>query len=92
MIRTHKRAVRDFDEALFGHISFSLSNAVRSSGVWIDRRHIIGVPTGQPTKCYYQQLTRYSAAFAFASDVCHAGVGRWTEAPRKTIRASWAMC
>jgi acyl-CoA dehydrogenase len=64
-----KRAVRDFDEALFGHISFSLSNAVRSLVYGLTGGYIIGVPTGQPTKHYYQALTRYSAAFAFASDV-----------------------
>jgi acyl-CoA dehydrogenase len=64
-----KRAVVDFDEALFGHISFSLSNAVRSLLYGLTGGHIIGVPTEQPTKHYYQALTRYSAAFAFAADV-----------------------
>jgi len=61
--------VRDFDEALFGHISFSLSNAVRSLAYGLTGGYIIGVPTDHPTKRYYQALTRYSAAFAFASDV-----------------------
>ncbi len=65
----NKRAVHEFDEALFGHISFSLSNAVRSLVYGLTGGHIIGVPTGQPTKHYYQALTRYSAAFAFAADV-----------------------
>ena len=64
-----KRAVREFDAALFGHISFSLSNAVRSLVYGLTGGRIIGVPTEQPTKAYYQALTRYSAAFAFASDV-----------------------
>ncbi|HLP97383.1 MAG TPA: acyl-CoA dehydrogenase [Sideroxyarcus sp.] len=64
-----KRAVHDFDEALFGHISFSLSNAVRSLVYGLTGGRIIGVPTEQPTKRYYQALTRYSAAFAFAADV-----------------------
>jgi acyl-CoA dehydrogenase len=64
-----KRAVREFDAALFGHISFSLSNAVRSLAYGLTGGHIIGVPTEQPTKQYYQALTRYSAAFAFAADV-----------------------
>ena len=64
-----KRAVREFDEALFGHISFSLSNAVRSLVYGLTGGRIIGVPTEQPTKRYYQALTRYSAAFAFAADV-----------------------
>jgi len=64
-----ERAVRDFDAALFGHISFSLSNAVRSLVYGLTGGLIIGVPTEQPTRSYYQALTRYSAAFAFASDV-----------------------
>ncbi len=64
-----KRAVREFDEALFGHISFSLSNAVRSLVYGLTGGRIIGVPTEQPTRRYYQALTRYSAAFAFAADV-----------------------
>jgi acyl-CoA dehydrogenase len=67
--RDNKRAVQAFDEALFGHISFSLSNAVRSLVYGLSGGYIIGVPTMQPTKRYYQALTRYSAAFAFASDV-----------------------
>jgi acyl-CoA dehydrogenase len=65
----NKRAVREFDEALFGHISFSLSNAVRSLVYGLTGGHIINVPTEQPTRQYYQALTRYSAAFAFAADV-----------------------
>jgi acyl-CoA dehydrogenase len=65
----NKRAVRDFDEAFFGHISFTLSNAVRSLLYGLTGGLIIGVPTEAPTKRYYQALTRYSAAFAFAADV-----------------------
>ncbi|MBI4807867.1 MAG: acyl-CoA dehydrogenase [Nitrosomonadales bacterium] len=65
----NKRAVREFDEAFFGHISFTLSNAVRSLLYGLTGGLIIGVPTEQPTKRYYQALTRYSAAFAFAADV-----------------------
>jgi acyl-CoA dehydrogenase len=64
-----KRAVQEFDAALFGHISFSLSNAVRSLVYGLTGGRIIGVPTEQPTRRYYQALTRYSAAFAFASDI-----------------------
>ncbi|MDO8988586.1 MAG: acyl-CoA dehydrogenase [Sideroxyarcus sp.] len=71
----NKRAVQEFDAALFGHISFSLSNAVRSLVYGLTGGYIIGVPTEQPTKRYYQALTRYSAAFAFASDVAMLVLG-----------------
>jgi acyl-CoA dehydrogenase len=64
-----RRAVHNFDDALFGHISFSMSNAVRSLIYGLTGGYVIGVPTEQPTKHYYQALTRYSAAFAFAADV-----------------------
>ena len=67
--QNNKRAVLEFDAALFGHISFSLSNAVRSLIYGLTGGRIIGVPTAAPTRRYYQALTRYSAAFAFAADV-----------------------
>jgi acyl-CoA dehydrogenase len=69
------RAVVEFDAALFGHISFSLSNAVRSLVYGLTGGYVIGVPTESPTKHYYQALTRYSAAFAFASDVAMLVLG-----------------
>jgi acyl-CoA dehydrogenase len=63
-----KRAVVDFDEAFFGHISFALSNAVRSLLFALSHGHIVNVPTEEPTRRYYQLLTRYSASFAIAAD------------------------
>jgi acyl-CoA dehydrogenase len=64
-----KRAVMDFDDALFGHISFALSNAVRSLLFALTGGGIVNVPTEEPTRRYYQLLTRYSASFAIAADV-----------------------
>lgn len=63
-----KRAVLDFDAALFGHISFSLSNAVRACLFGFTGGRGISVPSDAPTRRYYQQLTRYSAAFAITAD------------------------
>jgi acyl-CoA dehydrogenase len=63
-----KRAVLAFDEAFFGHISFALSNAVRSLLFALTYGHIVNVPTEEPTRRYYQLLTRYSASFAIAAD------------------------
>ncbi len=63
-----KRAVLDFDAALFGHISFALSNAVRSLLFALSYGHLVNVPTEEPTRRYYQLLTRYSASFALAAD------------------------
>ena len=64
-----KQALLDFDEALWGHISFSMSNAVRALVFGFTGGRGIHVPTDAPTRHYYQQLTRYSSAFAIAADV-----------------------
>jgi len=64
-----KRAVLDFDDALFGHVSFALSNAVRSLLFALSGGRIVSVPTEEPTRRYYQLLTRYSASFAIAADM-----------------------
>jgi acyl-CoA dehydrogenase len=63
------RAVKNFDTALFGHISFSLSNAARALIFGLTGGHGIPAPAGDATRRYYQQLTRYSSAFALAADV-----------------------
>ena len=63
-----KLAVHDFDDALFGHVSFSMSNAVRAWLFGLTGGRGTSVPTEGPTQRYYQQLTRYSAAFAITAD------------------------
>jgi len=64
-----ERAVRNFDAALFGHLGFSLSNTVRALIFGLTGGRGIPVPAGDMTRRYYQQLTRYSSAFALAADV-----------------------
>ncbi len=71
----HSRALHQFDDALFGHISFALSNAARSLVFGLTAGHGIPVPEGRETSRYYQQLTRYSAAFALSADVAMAVLG-----------------
>ncbi len=70
-----KRALLQFDEALFGHISFALSNAARSFVLGLTGGRGITVPEGSATHRYYQQLTRYSAAFALSADLAMALLG-----------------
>ena len=70
-----KKAVLNFDEAFFGHISFSLSNAVRSWMYALSSGRLIHVPTENPTHRYYQLLTRYASSFAFASDIAMLSLG-----------------
>ncbi|HBE92925.1 MAG TPA: acyl-CoA dehydrogenase [Gammaproteobacteria bacterium] len=61
------QGARDFDEALFGHIGYFISNLSRSLILAITDGHPAQVPYG-PTRRYYQQLSRLSAAFALAAD------------------------
>jgi acyl-CoA dehydrogenase len=72
----HERASIAFDEALFGHIGFALSNFARTLVLGITGSHIAPVPDVAPeTHHYYQQLTRFSAALAFLADVSMGVLG-----------------
>lgn len=70
-----KRAVRNFDAALFGHISFTLSNAVRTPIFGLTGGYGIHAPHGAETTRYYQRLMRYSAAFALMADAAMLVLG-----------------
>jgi acyl-CoA dehydrogenase len=63
--------LRDFDTALVGHVGFTIGNAVRAFVMGITGSHFVAAPANiaPETRRYYQQLTRFSAAFAFISDV-----------------------
>ena len=65
------KASIDFDRALWGHVRFTLANAARAFFTGITGSHWLGVPSAAApeTRRYYQQLTRFSAAFALLSDV-----------------------
>ena len=70
-----QRALINFDAALVGHVSLSLSNAVRACLFGITGGRGLSVPLGEKTRRYYEQLTRYSAAFALAADVAMLVLG-----------------
>ncbi len=63
--------LRDFDTALTGHVRFTFGNALRAFFMGITGSHFVEVSrhSAPETHRYYQQLTRFSAAFAFISDV-----------------------
>ncbi len=65
------RAARDFDAALWGHVGFALTNAARALVQGLTGSHFVETPqiVAPETRRYYQQLSRFSAAFAFLSDV-----------------------
>ncbi|MGA7595536.1 MAG: acyl-CoA dehydrogenase [Gallionella sp.] len=70
-----KRALHQFDDALFGHVTFALSNAARSLVFGLTGGHGMATPRGAETRRYYQQLTRFSAAFALSADIAMAVLG-----------------
>jgi acyl-CoA dehydrogenase len=61
----------DFDRALWAHIGFATKNMLRSLGMALTGSHFVAVPhnIAPETRRYYQQLTRFSASFAFLTDV-----------------------
>ncbi len=70
-----EKGVREFDRALFGHIGFTLSNAVRSMVMAMTFARFTSVPEQGPAKRYFQHINRYSASFAFATDVAMLTLG-----------------
>ncbi|MEW6563253.1 MAG: acyl-CoA dehydrogenase [Pseudomonadota bacterium] len=63
------KALTDFDDALFGHIGFTVANAARSLVYGLSNGYGIPVHGSEAAKRYYQQLTRFSAAFALLADM-----------------------
>ncbi|MEA1888951.1 MAG: acyl-CoA dehydrogenase [Pseudomonadota bacterium] len=61
------QSIKDFDEALFAHIGWSISNVARSLLLAITDARIITAPDS-PARRYYQQISRMSACFAVAAD------------------------
>lgn len=82
---SEKNALSRFDSAVFGHIGFSMSNAVRSFwlGLTDGRGSDYAVPSDanfngiihDQIKSYYQKLNRYSANIALMSDISMAVLG-----------------
>ncbi|EPQ8263729.1 acyl-CoA dehydrogenase FadE [Vibrio alginolyticus] len=68
-------AVEKFDKALAGHVSFTMSNLVRSIWFGLSDGLSSSSPTKDATKRYYQQLNRYSANLALLSDISMAVLG-----------------
>ena len=67
--------VDEFDRALFGHIGFSISNAVRSLIMALTHARFTHAPVKDSTARYYQHIVRFSASFAFAVDVAMLTLG-----------------
>jgi acyl-CoA dehydrogenase len=69
------RGLIEFDRALFGHIGYAISNLARSFFLALTHAKFSAVPLNTPTRRYYQNINRYSAAFALASDFAMLTLG-----------------
>ncbi|HET6725657.1 MAG TPA: acyl-CoA dehydrogenase [Gammaproteobacteria bacterium] len=70
-----EQGLEKFDEAFTGHAGFTLSNAARAVWMGLTHARFTGTPGDEGTRRYYQQLNRYSAAFALAADVTMSMLG-----------------
>ena len=66
-----------FDAAFWGHVGFTVANAARALVMGLTGSHFVRVPddVAPETRRYYQQLTRFSAAFAFLADLSMGTLG-----------------
>ncbi|GAB3016831.1 acyl-CoA dehydrogenase FadE [Bowmanella dokdonensis] len=69
------QALQEFDEVLFGHIGFTISNKVRSFWFAITGARFAASPFKDETKGYYQSIERYASNLAFLSDVAMGVLG-----------------
>ena len=69
------QGVDEFDRALFGHMGFAISNAVRSFVMALTFARFTRVPDTGPTRRYFQHIERFSASFAFATDIAMLALG-----------------
>ena len=70
-----ERGLVEFDDALFSHIGYAISNAARSFFLALTHARFSKVPYNTPTRRYYQNINRYSAAFALATDFAMLTLG-----------------
>jgi len=74
-VKDKARSLREFDEALFGHAGYTISNAARSLVMAMTLARFSDAPTEGATQRYYQHINKFSAAFAFATDMAMLTLG-----------------
>jgi acyl-CoA dehydrogenase len=74
-LRDKAQSLREFDAALFGHVGYTLSNAARSFVMATTLAKFSHAPTDGATRRYYQHVNKFSAQFAFATDMAMLTLG-----------------
>ncbi|MBK7901412.1 MAG: acyl-CoA dehydrogenase [Azonexus sp.] len=66
-----RRGLADFDRALWSHAAYTVRHGVRALWLGLTGSHFVavGAAVAPEARRYYQQLTRFSAAFSFLSDI-----------------------
>jgi acyl-CoA dehydrogenase len=66
-----RQGLVDFDKALWGHVGYTIKNGFRALWLGMTGSHFVAVDVdvAPEVRRYYQQMTRFSAAFAFLSDI-----------------------
>ena len=66
-----RKGLVDFDRALWSHIGFTIKNGFKALWLGMTGSHFVAVNAeiAPEMKRYYQQMTRFSAAFAFMADI-----------------------
>lgn len=64
-----------FDNSLFGHVGFVISNLIRCCWLGITDGKTSSAPRKDNTRRYYQQMNRYSANLALLTDISMAVLG-----------------
>ncbi|MEO5812473.1 MAG: acyl-CoA dehydrogenase [Rhodanobacter sp.] len=69
LITDRTEQLHAFDDLLFSHIGFGISNAVRSFALALSGSHLGDSAGDAYTRRYYRKLNRFSAALALCADV-----------------------
>lgn len=70
MIAAADNDLTGFDRALWAHVGFLISNAVRAPALAMASGLLARSPVDGPTAPYYRQIDRLSAAFTLTADLC----------------------
>ncbi|WP_445397492.1 acyl-CoA dehydrogenase FadE [Zobellella sp. An-6] len=70
-----RKALAQFDRALFGHLGFTLGNLVRSAWFGLTGARLSPAPVKDGTARYYRQMNRLSANLGLLSDLAMATLG-----------------
>ncbi len=74
-IEDKQEAINVFDEALMGHIGFTISSFIRTSWLALSGSRFHKTPYQDETAQFYRIASRFSASLALMSDICMAVFG-----------------